>query len=366
LHPQSFQAFSLPLGAEDRQRVRELIGSRAEFLAFVNCTMERNSLDEAIAAYRAADPERHQGLLNTSAAADDEKVHTIRTRTGRPGDAVCYDPDTGGRRAEIPAEFALSEQQLLDLTTLHLADWLQQVVSSNAETSTEKKMSYSQGGMPGYWLIPPHGYAGIRTEAFRTMATVLGGAAGRDWERKQREIDTGGPVAHWVAGELSTEQLQEWDGRGTERSQLQRGAGTGSPHEAAAREFRERGFCVCEGVFSPAEAEHLAALLSDLSAAEVAEIEESGVTLSPTAGQPLDPEQARMISQVDVTATGVKPRKLDRPWYKHERFREFALDERLTTIAREIFGGRFPLLYADQAFMKAPGGGAKPYHQDNW
>eukprot|EP01045_Picozoa_sp_COSAG04_P009858 COSAG04_NODE_586_length_12338_cov_16.547839_9_plen_408_part_00 len=353
---ESFQAYCLPLDAEgaNRQRVREMIGERAEFLAFVNCTMERNSLDEAIAAY-AANPGRRRGLLNT-ADATGPRVHTIRTRPGRPSDAVTHDPATGGRRAGIPEQFLLSEQELLDLTTLHLSDWLQQVVGSNAEHTQEKKMSYS----PGYWLIPPHGYAGVREESFRTMAEVLGGAAMESWEAKQRIIDTGGPKAEWVAGEMSKEALQEWDGRGTDAAAMSRG---GSPHEAAAQEFRERGWVVCEGVFAQDEVEELAALLSELSAAEVQEVQASGVTLSPSAGAPLEAEQARMISQVDVTPEGVKPRKLDRPYYKHERFRAFALDERLLAICREIFGGRAPLLYADQAFMKAPGGGPKPYHQ---
>ena len=85
----------------------------------------------------------------------------------------------------------------------------------------------------------------------------------------------------------------------------------GSPHEAAAQEFRERGWVVCEGVFAQDEVEELAALLSELSAAEVQEVQASGVTLSPSAGEPLEAEQARMISQVDVTPEGVKPRKLE-------------------------------------------------------
>ena len=222
---ESFQAFSLPLadpeGSGNRQQVRELIGERAELLAFVNCTMERNSLDEAVIAYHAADPAAHTNRLN-AADATVQRVHRIRTRAGTPGDAVCHDPATGTRRAEIPAEFvsgclqfspsfppvflqfssscppldlallhfsftwqALSEQEMLDLTTLHLCDWLQQVVASNAEHTFERAMSYSQRGVPGYWLIPPHGYAGIRQEAFRAMAEVLGGSAMASYEQKQ-------------------------------------------------------------------------------------------------------------------------------------------------------------------------------------
>ena len=218
---ESFQAFSLPLDPDgaNRERVRELIGSRAEYLAFINCTMERNSLDEAIMAYRAADPSGRTGLLHADVTGPRE--HVIRTRTGQPGDAVTHDPQTGGRLSSIPAQFVLSEQELLDLVALHLCDWLQQVIASNAEHTEERKMAYSQHGKPGYWLIPPHGYAGIRQEAFRTMAEVLGGAAMAGYEQKQRQIDTGaGPVAHWVEGEMSTADAEAWDGRGTTASQL--------------------------------------------------------------------------------------------------------------------------------------------------
>ena len=117
----------------------------------------------------------------------------------------------------------LSEAELLDLVTVHLADWLQQVVASNAEHSTERKMAYSQNDTPGYWLIPPHGYAGIRQDAFRTMAEVLGGAAMASYEQKHRLIDTGGPLAYWVEGQMSAADAEAWDGRGTAASQLAAG-----------------------------------------------------------------------------------------------------------------------------------------------
>lgn len=217
---ESFQAFSMPLDPDgvNRRRVRDLIGARAEKLAYINCTMERNSLDETVMAFHAAHRPGRAGLLNTHATGGRE--HIVRTRAGTPGDAVTHDPLTGGRLASIPAQFVLTEQELLDLVTIHLADWLQQVVSANAEHTAERKMAYSQNGKPGYWLIPPHGYAGIRQDAFHTMANVLGGAAMASYEQKYRLIDTGGPVAYWVEGEMSTADAQAWDGRGTTASIL--------------------------------------------------------------------------------------------------------------------------------------------------
>ena len=42
---QQFQGFKLPL--EDRAKVRELIGARAEKLAYLNCAMQRETFDAA-------------------------------------------------------------------------------------------------------------------------------------------------------------------------------------------------------------------------------------------------------------------------------------------------------------------------------
>ena len=138
--------------------------------------------------------------------------------------------------------------------------------------------------------------------------------------------------------------------------------------EAAAAQFWERGFCVCEGVFAPDEVDALGSLLSRLSEEEIAAIRAKGQFQVPQPGQLPTLDQQRIMSQVEVDSDGttVRPRKLDRPWYKGAAFQDFATDPRLTAICRTIFGGRTPLLYSDQAFMKPPGGGRKPYHQDNW
>ena len=43
---ESFQAFSLPLEDEgNRERVQAMVGDEAEYIALVNCVMERHSLD---------------------------------------------------------------------------------------------------------------------------------------------------------------------------------------------------------------------------------------------------------------------------------------------------------------------------------
>jgi len=84
---EGFQDFCLSFNR--RPDVCTLIGERAEFVAYVNCVMDRISLD------------------STLDAAPGE--HCVRAR-----------PDVGGER--IP----LNDRQLTDLITVHLADWLEQ------------------------------------------------------------------------------------------------------------------------------------------------------------------------------------------------------------------------------------------------
>ena len=83
-----FQKFSLPLHRRDE--VRQLIGERAERLAFVNCVMDRSSFDRLILSrgpYRIAD--RVSGTI-----------------------------------------LELDEQDFHDLCVVHLCDWLEQVPRS--------------------------------------------------------------------------------------------------------------------------------------------------------------------------------------------------------------------------------------------
>lgn len=89
---EKFQGFSLPLS--ERERVRSLIGERAEFVAWLNCIMDRATFDAAI-----------------SAALAGERTLAISDRQGSP-----------------PID--LSVDQLRDLATVHLFDWLEQVERS--------------------------------------------------------------------------------------------------------------------------------------------------------------------------------------------------------------------------------------------
>lgn len=108
---QQFQRFALP--ADRRPEVRALIGARAERLAYLNCVMDRATLDRAVE--QAAPPYR------------------VRDR------------QTG-------AEVELSAEDFGDLCRVHLYDWLEQVPRSRLG-----------------W--------GYRRDAYRAMARRLGGAA---------------------------------------------------------------------------------------------------------------------------------------------------------------------------------------------
>lgn len=86
---EKFQGFILPL--ERRGEVRELIGDRAERLAYLNCAMDRASFDRAV--------ERGEGPY-------------------RIADRLAGD------------EFTLSQEDFDDLMRVHLFDWLEQVPRS--------------------------------------------------------------------------------------------------------------------------------------------------------------------------------------------------------------------------------------------
>lgn len=85
-----FQRFALPL--DRRDEVRDLIGDRAEQLAYLNCAMDRASFDAAVA--RGKPPYRFRDRLTSE-------------------------------------EVELSEQDFNDLVTIHLCDWLEQVERSD-------------------------------------------------------------------------------------------------------------------------------------------------------------------------------------------------------------------------------------------
>jgi hypothetical protein len=86
---EKFQGFTLPL--ERRSEVRVLIGTRAEYLAYLNCAMDRASFDLAVDQL-------------------DEPYRIIDRITGE--------------------EVQLSKQDFDDLVYIHLFDWLEQVPRS--------------------------------------------------------------------------------------------------------------------------------------------------------------------------------------------------------------------------------------------
>ena len=93
---EGFQGIVLPISK--RAELRDLIGHRAEWIAFLNCQMCRASLDQAVEVYRSG--------RSTELA--------IKSR-----------PELGGET------FALSEAELVDLLKVHLGDFLQQVAAYN-------------------------------------------------------------------------------------------------------------------------------------------------------------------------------------------------------------------------------------------
>ena len=84
-----FQRFTLPL--ERRHEIRELIGERAERLAYWNCAMDRTSFDNAVS---------------------------------NPGPPFRFRDRMSGEQVE------LVEDDFNDLVTIHLCDWLEQVSRS--------------------------------------------------------------------------------------------------------------------------------------------------------------------------------------------------------------------------------------------
>jgi hypothetical protein len=86
---EKFQGFTLPL--EKRSAIRDLIGERAERLAYLNCALDRSSLDRILD--QASEPYR------------------------------ITDRITG-------TEIALSQRDFDDLCRVHLFDWLEQVPRS--------------------------------------------------------------------------------------------------------------------------------------------------------------------------------------------------------------------------------------------
>jgi hypothetical protein len=106
-----FQGFTLPL--ERRDEVRALIGDRSEYLAYLNCAMNRASFDRAL----------------------DQVVEPYRI----------MDRITG-------AEVQLLEHDFDDLCRVHLVDWLEQVPRSREwdyRRPAYRRMAERLGGPAG-------------------------------------------------------------------------------------------------------------------------------------------------------------------------------------------------------------------------
>ena len=120
---ESFQPeASVPITA--RERVRAVVGDRCEHLCFVNCVMVRQTFDAAVAELCSSGL---RGVLHTTEALADAPQFRIGVREGDPSDAVVFDPATGARHASLPPSFHMSQREFVDLATMSLADWLQQV-----------------------------------------------------------------------------------------------------------------------------------------------------------------------------------------------------------------------------------------------
>lgn len=125
-----FKLFSLPI--ERRQEVRDLIGARAERLAYLNCAMDRSSLDRAV--------------LNAAC-----------------GPYPIIDRLTG-------ETIELAQEEFDDLCRVHLCDWLEQVPRT-------RQWDY-------------------RRPAYRRMAERLGGPALEAYDRVFSQEASGGQAEH--------------------------------------------------------------------------------------------------------------------------------------------------------------------------
>jgi ectoine hydroxylase-related dioxygenase (phytanoyl-CoA dioxygenase family) len=117
---------------------------------------------------------------------------------------------------------------------------------------------------------------------------------------------------------------------------------------AQARDsLRTRGFAVIPDVFSAVECQRVAGIAMNIAAREMS----------------ATPDEAFTVDRDDHGR--IAPRKIDYPFLKDARFRDFILDQRLQQLVAHALG-RPGYLMRDQLFCKPPRfGTAKPYHQEN-
>lgn len=121
---EGFQGKVLPLAK--RGDLQSLIGTRAEFLAYVNCVMERASFDAAVAELR------RRRCLRKEDQSVEESALKVASR-----------PEIGVDANE------LSEQQLEDLMKVHFADWQQNVELCNFYSYRRQKIAAIAAALGG-------------------------------------------------------------------------------------------------------------------------------------------------------------------------------------------------------------------------
>lgn len=116
--------------------------------------------------------------------------------------------------------------------------------------------------------------------------------------------------------------------------------------QEARDQYRTKGWCVVNDVFTPAETIAIRDLATEIACA-----------------QELDGQMGNTDRADDGT---LLPRKINAPFTKHADFRRFATNATLRALVSDLLGHE-ALLLRDQIFMKPPRfGSAKPYHQDNF
>ena len=168
---EGFRGFTLSV--EDRHVVRAVVGARAEAIAYLNCVMDRESLDQMVL--------EHCRRGGTSAEAP---VLPLRARPN---------PETGLDGSE---RFALTAEQFSDLITVQLADHLEGFEHQMNKPGVNF-ISHAVGGAPGWWRVPQFGWFGYRQQAFGAMAQLLGGVVLEAWERALRTVPPGSEPAAW-------------------------------------------------------------------------------------------------------------------------------------------------------------------------
>ena len=171
---EGFQGFTLDVS--ERDRVREIIGERAEQIAFLNCVMDRHSLD-TLAAAAAAGRDTGQG----------SSPIVLQVRPNSPVANSGADETT----------YELSERDLVDLMTVHLADHLEGF-EHQMNRPDKNWIAHDVEGQRGHWEIPPRGWFGYRREAYSAMARAVGGVAEASWKAALATVPLGCEPARWV------------------------------------------------------------------------------------------------------------------------------------------------------------------------